>query len=403
MSNESFYENLSTIDNFADISDPAIYTELPHDWHIAVSDVKNSTEIIRRGGYKEVNLIGASTIMALLNLKKSFSFPFIFGGDGACICIPESMIEQARQSLLATKAMAKDLYGIELRVGIIPISFVREKGYNVLVAPCRLSQTFAQAAFTGGGLQFAEECLKNPETAAQFALEAGVTKPSADFSGLECRWKNVPSIHGEIVTLIVQALGDSDDEKNETYRKVINQITAVYGEDAKCHPIQEQLLTMSFSEKQLMGESSIRSYGKGKLDRFFYWFKIRYGVLLGTLLMTLKYKTKNLDWGTYKRRLVANTDFKKFDDKLRQVLSGATEQREQLCNYLERLFQKRELAYGLHVAPSALITCILFNYNDAHVHLVDADNGGYAVAATQLKQQLNSIHAEVNIHLPLSR
>jgi len=164
MSNESFYEKLTPIDNFVDISDPKIYTEMPDDWHIAVSDVKNSTELIRNGRYKDVNLIGASTIMALLNLKKSFSIPFIFGGDGACICIPESMVDEAKQSLLATKVMAKDLYGIEMRVGVVPIRFIREQGYNVLVAPCRLSKSFDQAAFSGGGLQFAEDCLKDPNT-----------------------------------------------------------------------------------------------------------------------------------------------------------------------------------------------------------------------------------------------
>ncbi|MFA6540644.1 MAG: DUF3095 family protein, partial [Bacteroidota bacterium] len=219
MTNDSFYEKLPSIGTFSDISDRSIYTEMPDDWHIAVSDVKNSTELIRQGCYKEVNLIGASTIMAVMNLRKSFSLPFIFGGDGACVCIPESMIEQTRDSLLATKSMARDLYGIELRVGIVPIRFVRSKGYNVLVAPFRLSSTFVQAAFSGGGLQFAEECLKDPATVSQFGLEIGETAPSADFSGLECRWKNVPSAHGEIVTLIVQALGKDDDAKNTIYKE----------------------------------------------------------------------------------------------------------------------------------------------------------------------------------------
>lgn len=338
-----------------------------------------------------MNLIGASTIMALLNLKKSFSIPFIFGGDGACICIPESLVAQAKQALLATKAMAKELCDIELRVAIVPIRFVRERGYNVLVAPCRLSQTFTQAVFYGGGLQFAEECVKNPETESLFALDAGAATPKADFSGLECRWKNVPSAHGEIVTLIVQSLSQDDTAKGETYKEIIRKVNEIYGDDAKCHPLQEQLLTMSLGEKQLAGESNIRSYGKSFLYRLYYWFKIRYGVILGTLLMNVGYTTKKLDWGTYKQRLIANTDFKKFDDKLRQVLSGTARQREQLLEFLEKKFQKNELVYGLHAAPSALVTCVLFNYQDAHVHLVDAENGGYAMAVRQMKERLNSI------------
>lgn len=391
MSNDSFYQNLPPIDNFVDISDPAIYAEMPDDWYVAASDIKNSTEIIQRGGYKAVNLVGASSIMAVLNLKKSFSLPFIFGGDGACICIPESMIEQTKQSLLATRRMAKDLYGMDLRVGIVPIRYIREQGYNVLVAPICLSKKFAQAAFSGGGIQFAEECIKNPATGTQFRVESTDVQSTTDFSGLECRWQNVPSAHGEIVTLIVQALGSSDEEKGKTYREVIRKINDIYGDDAKCHPVQEQLLTMTLSERTLMGESGIRSYGKGVFARFLYWFKIRYGVLLGKFLMRMNYQTKNLNWGTYKRRLIENTDFKKFDDKLRQVLSGSAKQREQLTLYLEERFQKKELAYGIHTASSALITCLLFNYNDAHVHLVDSDNGGYAIAAIQLKEKLKQI------------
>lgn len=391
MDNDSFYERLTPIDNFVDISDPSIYTEMPDDWYIAVSDVKNSTELIRTGRYKDVNLIGASTIMALLNLKKSFSIPFIFGGDGACICIPESMVEEAKRSLLATKLMAKDLYGIDLRVGVVPIRFVREQGYNVLVAPCRLSKSFDQAAFSGGGLQFAEECLKDPKTEFQFTLRIGDDKPTADFSGLECRWQNVPSTQGEIVTLIVQALRKSDMEKNETYREIIGEIGDIYGNDAKCHPLQEELLTMSLSEQQLAGESNIRSYSKGILYRIFYWFKIRYGVLLGKLMMAQKIKTEMTDWGNYKKSLIENTDFKKFDDKLRQVLSGSVEQRELLTSYLERKYQSKELVYGIHAASSALLTCLLFNYHQAHVHLVDSNDGGYAMAALQLKERLQKL------------
>jgi hypothetical protein len=307
---ESFYENLPPIDRFVDITDPSIYTELPDDWYVAVSDVRNSTELIRSGRYKEVNLIGASTIMALLNLKKSFSLPFIFGGDGACICIPESIVDEAKESLLGTKKMANDLYGIELRVGLVPIRFVREQGYNVFVAPCRLSTTYAQAAFSGGGLQFAEECLKHPVKGSIFNLELKSTTRDADCTGLECRWRNVPSAHGEIVTLIVQAFGSSEKKSHETYREIIGKIGTIYGDDATCHPLAEQLLTMSFSENQLMGESGIRSYGKGKGYRIKYWFKIRWGVLLGKILMWTNYTSKNMNWGTYKKRLIENTDFK---------------------------------------------------------------------------------------------
>ncbi|KAF0138287.1 MAG: hypothetical protein FD122_3825, partial [Stygiobacter sp.] len=248
----------------------------------------NSTKAIERGEYKEVNLIGASTIIAILNLKKSFSLPFIFGGDGAVICIPESLLDETRQALLGTQKMAHEIYGLELRVGIVPLRFIREKKMNVLVARCRLSETVDQAAFRGGGLQFAEECIKDGIEGSQFKLHQGDAEPIADFSGLECRWNNVPSAHGEINTLIVQAVTQSETVNNAIYREVIEQIERIYGNDAACHPVREKDLSMSLNGKSLSGESRIRSFSKGTLYRIYYWFKIRYGVMLGKYLMLQK-------------------------------------------------------------------------------------------------------------------
>ncbi len=391
MNTDSFYEQLPAIDRFTDLCQIDVYSPLPDDWSVAVSDVKNSTGMINLGKYKEVNLIGASTIMALLNIKKSFSVPFIFGGDGAAVCIPQSMITDARQALLVTRNMAKDIYGIELRIGIIPIKFIREHGYDVLVARSRLTSSFTQAAFSGGGLQFAEECLKLPEQARQFTIDEKIVESKGDFTGLECRWQSVPSAYDEIVTLIVQAIGKSNDERNTVYRDVIAEIGSIYGEGSQSHPVQENLLKMSFRERQLSGESNVQSYNNGWVYRFWYALKIRWKVLLGKLLMAVNYSTTRNDWGSYKQRVIQNTDFKKFDDKIRQIFSGSIQQREQLNSYLELQYQQRKLVYGIHVASHALITCLLFNHNDAHVHLVDSDDGGYAIAAMKLKEQLKEM------------
>lgn len=386
---DDFYETLPVVDRFSDLSDDSVYFPLPEDWSVAVTDVKDSTGLIRNGRYKQVNLVGASAIMAVLNLKKDLSIPFIFGGDGASLCIPSSILEETRSALAATRAMAADLYGIELRIGIIPVSYIRAQGSDVLVARSRLSSSFTQAAFTGGGLQFAEECLKDPEAAARFRVDAAVV-PKGDFTGLECRWQNIPSAHEEIVSLIVQAVGRDQQERNDVYRSVLAAIGRIYGDDTQCHPVREEKLTMALTERFLSGESDIRSYAKGKYARMKYWFGIRWSVLLGMLLMATNYRTKFTEWGTYKQRLIRNTDFKKFDDKIRQVLSGSVKQREQLELFLASLHRDRKVVYGLHFAPHALVTCLLFNYQDAHVHLVDADDGGYAVAALQVKEQMRA-------------
>ena len=55
--------------------------------------------------------------------------------------------------------------------------------------------------------------------------------------------------------------------------------------------------------------------------------------------------------------------------------------------FLEEQRRKARLVYGVHEAGSALITCFVRSYEGDHVHFVDGADGGYALAAKQLKRQ----------------
>jgi hypothetical protein len=56
---------------------------------------------------------------------------------------------------------------------------------------------------------------------------------------------------------------------------------------------------------------------------------------------------------------------------------------------LQSAADKNELAYGIHRSSSALATCMVKAYEGDHVHFVDGADGGYALAARQLKAQLS--------------
>jgi len=106
--------------------------------------------------------------------------------------------------------------------------------------------------------------------------------------------------------------------------------------------------------------------------------------------MRKEVKIGNADWGRYKQHVISNSDYRKFDELLRMVISGTLEQRQQLRGFLERFRQDRKIVFGIHPAPNALMTCLISNYDTDHVHFLDGSDGGYALAAKEMKEQLKA-------------
>lgn len=95
------------------------------------------------------------------------------------------------------------------------------------------------------------------------------------------------------------------------------------------------------------------------------------------------------DAPAYKQELITNSDFRRFDDMLRLVLDCSVEQVAALEESLKTLRLGGGIAYGLQVADTALMTCLVFNLEKSeHVHFIDGGDGGFAIAAKQLKAQL---------------
>jgi hypothetical protein len=115
--------------------------------------------------------------------------------------------------------------------------------------------------------------------------------------------------------------------------------------------------------------------------------------LAGLYLFARKIDTSTVRWSRYIDDMVANTDFRKFDGMLRMVMDGSEAQFEDLRSYLDAQHRERRLVYGMHRSSEALVTCIVFSYNGNHVHFVDGSDGGYAMAARDLKAQLKALAA----------
>ena len=66
----------------------------------------------------------------------------------------------------------------------------------------------------------------------------------------------------------------------------------------------------------------------------------------------------------------------------------SAEKKDQLVAYLDALLASGRAFYGLHAAPAALMTCLVFDYGHDHFHFVDGADGGYALAAKGMKEQI---------------
>ena len=385
---DSFYSAIDPVDDFEALVRSESYTPLPDDWSLVVADVVDSTGAIEAGEYKAVNTVGVSVIAAAVNVLRPVEIPYIFGGDGALLCIPGRATPDVARALSATTAMARESFGLELRAAIVPVAHVRASGHDVLVARHRVSPHYVQCALHGGGAEVAERSLKAGVLPAPFLI-APDPSADADYAGLECRWGEIPSPRGETVAVIIDAVTESG-RTLEAYGPIMQRIRAIYGDADRCRPVTEGGLRVTLSRRILSNEARLKRWRDSLPVRLGHGTRLRAQIILGWFLLRFGVRSRDVDWGTYKTDLVSNTDFRKFDGSLRLVLAGSTEQRRELEEYLSGLRRRGQLAYGIHVARSALMTCLIEHRQSAHFHFVDAAGGGYAAAARALKESVGT-------------
>lgn len=380
MQSRDFYNSLNVVTTFRDVSKPELYTPLPEDWYLAIADVRGSTDAIRLGRYKEVNMAGASIIAALNNFYSNKDLlPYLFGGDGSMLVLPNKGIEEVKGILAFCKQAVKDAYDLEMSVGVVSIRELRESGHDVYVARLKLSEFIDQAIFWGSGVTYAEDLVKEKNR-----LE-NIEPIEADLTGLECRWNQVASDKEEVAAYLIQANGATDDIQVQIYEQCFAKIEEIYGNEEDYHPLREESLSMTVNPSLFGIEWKLRVQPPTFIKKLSYFSKIIFELVSGKYLMRFGKKTSQTNWGDYKPDLVRHADYKKFGDGLRFVASGTVEQRMKMTEFLETMFQQKKLAYGIHPSFAAMVTCYVRNYQSNHIHFVDGSNGGYAKASQDLK------------------
>ncbi|MEH2481851.1 hypothetical protein V1282_005208 [Nitrobacteraceae bacterium AZCC 2146] len=375
-SGRDFYGEIPVFRGFDRLMDPALYAPLPDDWTIGLADIVQSTKAIAEQRYKAVNMAGASVIASITNALEGREFPFVFGGDGASFAVAPGDLDRAREALAATAAWVQDDLDLAMRVALVPVAHVRAQGLDVRVARFAPSPNLSYAMFSGGGLGWAEVAMKRGE----FAVAQAPSGTHPDLSGLSCRFEEIPSARGLILSVLVVPTSSADAS---AFRRVIEDVIALVERSPDAgRPVPAGGPSLKWPPAGF--DFEVRALGSGSLlvrrvqvlgRTFVAYLLMRFGISAGGFVPQ-----------TYIRQLVENSDFRKYDDGLRMILDCTPELEAALEQRLVAAASAGTIRYGLHRQDAAMMTCFTPSaLRSDHVHFIDGARGGYASAATALK------------------
>lgn len=381
----TFYAALAPFTAFPEVADPRHYVPAPDDWLLVLTDIRGSTEAARAGRYKDVNMIGAACITATLNATRGLDLPYVFGGDGATVLIPPGAREAVAAALIRTRRLAQSDFGLELRVGMVPLVELVRRGRRVLVARYQLSPGNHLAMFAGGGVELADRLIKDE---AGFALaDAGEPGPP-DLDGLSCRWEPYPSRRGRMLTLLARPLAAGS---LALQREIVERLAEIVTDGDGARPVLRPDVRFVWPPKGLRAEALAT---RGRTPYGLRWLGLWLQSFLQAIAERFAIRIGLYDAPAYRVELQSNSDHRKVADTLHMVLDCTDREIAAIEAYLAGLHGAGKIVYGTHLADRAMMTCLVFSLEQSrHVHFIDGADGGYALAALQLKAQLQALAA----------
>jgi hypothetical protein len=372
-----FYGSVPVFTQFDQITDVKLYVPLPDDWVLGLADVVSSTAAIAAGGYKSVNMAGASVIAAVANALGSHDVPFVFGGDGASFAVPPAGAAAARGALAASIVYAREELAMALRAAMVPVAAVREAGLDVRIVRFAPSPNVSYAMFSGGGLAWAEKQMKR----GAFIIEAAPAGTRPDLTGLTCRFEKVPSSRGTILSLLVVPAGR--EASPEFWQLLQSLLVLTANQEEAARPVTRSSLLVKWPPTGLDLEA--RSRRKPGRPLWFYRLDAAARTLVSSVLFRFGLSLGRFSADVYQNEVVENSDFRKYDDTLRMTLDCTEPLAERIAALLADAANRGIAFYGLHRQSDALVTCITPTLYGKHFHFIDGAAGGYATAALNLK------------------
>lgn len=355
-----------------------LFEQVPVDWHVIITDIKNSTAAVNSGQHENVNLIATGSIVTVLNIafKANILVPFFFGGDGATFILPTGIVDEVMKALVKYRNNTFENFNLELRAGIISVDEIYKAKHHLRLSRFSSSETFSIPIVLGDGLAYAEQVIKGEN----YMLATQDTAEEIDLSGMQCRWDKIepPENSEEVVTLIV--ITQQCGQQASVFSKVIGHLDQIYGTPEMRQPI---------SIPKLIFKTSFNSLGKemkhrlGKI-RFFEliksWFINAYGYIY--------FRTEN--GKKYLKQLVEMSDTLVIDGRINTVITGTEKQRLALQKKLDQLENEGAILYALYVSGESIMSCYVRDLEDDHIHFVDGAEGGYTQAAGILKEKIRN-------------
>jgi hypothetical protein len=378
MSTDDFFETLPQFADFSSLTDERHYSEVPDDWHVVITDIKDSTRAIESGRYRDINTVGAASIIVVQNAVKNFAFPYTFGGDGASILIPSKWVDDVARSLIGLQKLAKMEFGLELRIGMVPVKDIKNSKGVILVGKFAINPNKCIAFFRGGGFSLAEKLIKDGDGSYHLKGDAS----SADLDGLSCRWQPIKSKRGKILSILIRNRETSDFSE---LKSIVEEMEKIFGGKIEnANPVETKL--MKYKSLIQCFRDEIR-YSDKKLSKIL--LKRLVFMIFAVFIFRFRFPAFGFSRNEYLEELGSHSDFRKFDEIVRMVVDCTKEQANRISILLNKKYVERKIFYGLFSSDTSLMTCFVQNLAaGGHIHFIDGGDGGYAMAAKQLKEQI---------------
>ena len=214
----------------------------------------------------------------------------------------------------------------------------------------------------------------------EFAVAGAPPGSQPDLTGLSCRFEEIPSVRGVILSVLVVPAKGADPFR---FRKVIEDIIGLVEQSPDAGrpvpsggpPLRWPPAGVEYEARAARGGPLLKRRTVVLAVTLWAYVVMRFGIKVGNFV------PKN-----YVQQVVENSDFRKYDDGLRMILDCTEELERALAALLAKAASERIVRYGLHRQDAAMMTCFTPSVmRSDHVHFIDGARGGYASAASALK------------------